>query len=301
MALLSNSAGLAQYDPDGEEAAALEAALGVAVIRHASKKPGGAPGALAAHFGIPPSSVPSLVMVGDRYLTDVVYGNRLGLLTVRPAPVTAEGEPRAVRLVSFLFCFLFFKYEKGGGGRGGGAHPLPFRRGTRHGQQRTHSSPLKKKKKKKNNPGAPCGGRPRPAVDGPGPDRAAAPAGADGGRAEEVCEVKVEMVGWGVGMGVGCVCVGGREVDSACIFWAPTVSSVGGGKWRVENGEDKRTVCPLKEKSPLTLTSSTSPRAPPPPLPSIHLSLSPLTRHALPRPHPLPGRPAAGCHGCSAR
>ena len=149
VALLSNSAGLAQYDPDGEEAAALEAALGVAVIRHASKKPGGAPGALAAHFGIPPSSVPSLVMVGDRYLTDVVYGNRLGLLTVRPAPVTAEGEPRAVRLVSFLFCFLFFKYEKGGGGRGGGAHPLPFRRGTRHGQQRTHSSPLKKKKKKK--------------------------------------------------------------------------------------------------------------------------------------------------------
>jgi phosphatidylglycerophosphatase GEP4 len=41
-------------------------------------------------------------MVGDRYLTDVVYGNRLGLLTVRPAPVTAAGEPRAVRLVSFF-------------------------------------------------------------------------------------------------------------------------------------------------------------------------------------------------------
>jgi len=257
VALLSNSAGLAQYDPDGEEAAALEAALGVAVIRHASKKPGGAPGALAAHFGIPPSSVPSLVMVGDRYLTDVVYGNRLGLLTVRPAPVTAEGEPRAVRLVSFLFCFLFFKYEKGGGGGGGwGGPPAPLP-GRPPARKKTHAhfSVEKKKKKKKNNPGAPCGGRPRPAVDGPGPDRAAAPAGADGGRAEEVCEVKVEMVGWGVGMGVGCVWGGGREVDSACIFWAPTVSSVGGGKWRVENGEDKRTVCPLKEKSPLTLTS----------------------------------------------
>ena len=99
VALLSNSAGLAQFDPDGEEAAALEAALGVPVIRHSTKKPGGCAGALAAHFGIAPSSVPTLVMVGDRYLTDVVYGNRLGLLTVRPSPITADGEPRAVRLV----------------------------------------------------------------------------------------------------------------------------------------------------------------------------------------------------------
>ena len=80
----------------------LEAALGVPVIRHATKKPGGSADALASHFRIPPAAVPSLVMVGDRYLTDVVYGNRLGLLTVRPAPVTAAGEPRAVRLVSFF-------------------------------------------------------------------------------------------------------------------------------------------------------------------------------------------------------
>jgi len=101
VALLSNSAGLAQYDPDGDEAAALEDALGVPVIRHATKKPGGSADALAAHFRIPPASVHTLVMVGDRYLTDVVYGNRLGLLTVRPDPITATGEPRAVRLVSF--------------------------------------------------------------------------------------------------------------------------------------------------------------------------------------------------------
>lgn len=38
-------------------------------------------------------------MVGDRYLTDVAFGNRLGMLTVRVAPVveSGEGEPRAVR------------------------------------------------------------------------------------------------------------------------------------------------------------------------------------------------------------
>ena len=40
-------------------------------------------------------------MIGDRYLTDVVYGNRNGLLTVRPAPLTLEGEPSAVLFVSY--------------------------------------------------------------------------------------------------------------------------------------------------------------------------------------------------------
>ncbi len=39
-------------------------------------------------------------MVGDRYLTDVVFGNRNGMLTIRPAPFTSKGEPKAVLLVS---------------------------------------------------------------------------------------------------------------------------------------------------------------------------------------------------------
>ena len=40
-----------------------------------------------------------LVMIGDRYLTDVVYGNRNGMLTIRPAPLTLQGEPITVKLV----------------------------------------------------------------------------------------------------------------------------------------------------------------------------------------------------------
>ncbi len=44
-----------------------------------------------------------LVMIGDRYLTDVVYGNRHGMLTIRPTPLTLSGEPLAVRLVSPIF------------------------------------------------------------------------------------------------------------------------------------------------------------------------------------------------------
>ena len=40
-----------------------------------------------------------LVMIGDRYLTDMVYGNRHGMLTVRPSPLTLAGETLAVRMV----------------------------------------------------------------------------------------------------------------------------------------------------------------------------------------------------------
>ena len=41
-----------------------------------------------------------LVMVGDRFLTDVVYGNQNGMFTIRPAPLTLKGEPSVVRMVS---------------------------------------------------------------------------------------------------------------------------------------------------------------------------------------------------------
>ena len=45
-------------------------------------------------------------MIGDRFLTDVAFGNRLGMLTIRPEPFTSEGETKAVRAVSF---FVFLK------------------------------------------------------------------------------------------------------------------------------------------------------------------------------------------------
>lgn len=38
-------------------------------------------------------------MIGDRTLTDIVFGNRNGMLTIRPAPLTKRGEPLAVKLV----------------------------------------------------------------------------------------------------------------------------------------------------------------------------------------------------------
>ncbi len=49
----------------GKEAAALEAALGIPVLRHADKKPSGGSAELAAHFGCAPAD---LIMVGDRWV-----------------------------------------------------------------------------------------------------------------------------------------------------------------------------------------------------------------------------------------
>jgi hypothetical protein len=49
----------------GHEAAQLEAALGMAVIRHTDKKPAGEAAEVAAHFGCQPHQ---LLMVGDRWV-----------------------------------------------------------------------------------------------------------------------------------------------------------------------------------------------------------------------------------------
>lgn len=93
--LYSNSAGLAQFDPEGKEAERMEEALGLVVLRHREKKPGGGAEDVEAYFGC---SADRLIMVGDRYLTDVAFGNRLGMMTIRPRPITLKGEPVAVRV-----------------------------------------------------------------------------------------------------------------------------------------------------------------------------------------------------------
>ena len=94
VAVLSNSAGLKQFDPDGKEAEAIERALGIPVLRHAKKKPDGDRQELEEYFNC---KVEQLVMVGDRLLTDMVYGNRLGMLTIMPEPITTRGEPVTVK------------------------------------------------------------------------------------------------------------------------------------------------------------------------------------------------------------
>ena len=45
----------------------------------------------------------SLLQVGDRYFTDVVYGNRNGFLTVLTEPLNFANESYIVKRVYFLF------------------------------------------------------------------------------------------------------------------------------------------------------------------------------------------------------
>uniref|UniRef100_A0A803QLN4 Uncharacterized protein n=1 Tax=Cannabis sativa TaxID=3483 RepID=A0A803QLN4_CANSA len=99
IAVFSNSAGLYEYDHDGSKAKALEKAIGIKVIRHRVKKPAGTAEEVEKHFGCEASQ---LIMVGDRPLTDIVYGNMNGFLTILTEPLSLTEEPFIVRQVRKL-------------------------------------------------------------------------------------------------------------------------------------------------------------------------------------------------------
>lgn len=111
VAVLSNTAGLFEFDPDGSKARELEREIGIKVIRHKVKKPAGNAEEIEKHFGCPASM---LVMVGDRHFTDVVYGNRNGFLTVWTQPLSVKGEPVVVRLVRRFESALVNRWSKKG-------------------------------------------------------------------------------------------------------------------------------------------------------------------------------------------
>mmetsp|Transcript_31265 Transcript_31265/g.47927 ORF Transcript_31265/g.47927 Transcript_31265/m.47927 type:complete len:228 (+) Transcript_31265:95-778(+) len=87
VAILSNSAGT-KDDPGYEDAIKIEHDMDIPVIRHDEKKPGGLQEVLE-HFNLQDPS--QLCMVGDRLLTDVVFGNLHGMLTVHTLPL-CKGE-----------------------------------------------------------------------------------------------------------------------------------------------------------------------------------------------------------------
>ncbi|MED6146352.1 Phosphatidylglycerophosphate phosphatase 1, chloroplastic/mitochondrial [Stylosanthes scabra] len=99
IAVFSNSAGLQEYDHDGSKARMLESAVGIKVIRHKVKKPAGTAEEVEKHFGCESSQ---LIMVGDRPLTDIVYGNRNGFLTILTEPLSLAEEPFIVKQVRKL-------------------------------------------------------------------------------------------------------------------------------------------------------------------------------------------------------
>jgi phosphatidylglycerophosphatase GEP4 len=93
VAILSNSAGTLD-DPGYEDADRIEAEMGIAVIRHDEKKPGGLQEVLG-HFGDGVEDPSQLAMVGDRLLTDIVFGNLYGMLTLHCDPLCSGDDNKS--------------------------------------------------------------------------------------------------------------------------------------------------------------------------------------------------------------
>ncbi|GAM24379.1 hypothetical protein SAMD00019534_075540 [Acytostelium subglobosum LB1] len=95
IAVLSNSAGSSD-DHDFVEATRLERELCIPVIKHGTKKPEGIE-AVIKHFN---DTEPSrIIMVGDRFLTDILFGNLYGMMTIYTSPITSVGDNGAVKLI----------------------------------------------------------------------------------------------------------------------------------------------------------------------------------------------------------
>ncbi|KNC54322.1 HAD superfamily (subfamily IIIA) phosphatase [Thecamonas trahens ATCC 50062] len=98
--VFSNSAGSAD-DVGFAEADSLSAMLGIPVLKHGGKKPDGAD-ALKAHFGLPDASddgLASYAMIGDRHLTDVVFGNANGMLTIKTELLSTENDNQVASIM----------------------------------------------------------------------------------------------------------------------------------------------------------------------------------------------------------
>ncbi len=107
--IMSNSAGT-KDDKDYEVAKKIESDLGITVLRHDKKKPGGII-EVSEYFKCHPAE---LVMFGDRIFTDIVFGNRYGMLTVHTALLTEEGDNKAAAKVRRYELPLIRKWiEKG--------------------------------------------------------------------------------------------------------------------------------------------------------------------------------------------
>jgi len=104
LVVFSNSAG--SVDDVGHAAArSLEHSLGLPVLRHTQKKPLGFDSVMQ-HFrestaGLAESVTDGaqLTMVGDRYFTDILFGNIHGMLTIHTSSFSSNGEVPVVRAI----------------------------------------------------------------------------------------------------------------------------------------------------------------------------------------------------------
>jgi phosphatidylglycerophosphatase GEP4 len=93
------------------EAQKIERALGLRVLRHKSKKPSGGASEIEDLFGC---SAREVIMVGDRYLTDVAFANLNSMLAVRVRPFDTRGESSVVRASRKIEELMVARYRRKG-------------------------------------------------------------------------------------------------------------------------------------------------------------------------------------------
>jgi len=109
MAILSNSAGT-KDDVDYSDANEIESKLGIAVIRHDLKKPEGYQ-FVQNWFNADKNQI---VMIGDRLLTDTLFGNKAGMLTIHTGILTLKGDNFPAIVARFLENKLLNHYTRKG-------------------------------------------------------------------------------------------------------------------------------------------------------------------------------------------
>jgi phosphatidylglycerophosphatase GEP4 len=97
VAIFSNTAGSVD-DIGHRKAIEIEKYFGISVIRHKEKKPGGVNDVLNFFK----CDKEQIAVIGDRYLTDILFGNMHGMLTIHTSPLTKDGESVTVAIVCDL-------------------------------------------------------------------------------------------------------------------------------------------------------------------------------------------------------
>ncbi len=110
MMILSNSAGT-KDDKNYADAIEIETKLNIPVIRHDRKKPEGVE-SVEQSFSCP---LESIVMIGDRLLTDTLFGNRSGMLTIHTGILTTKGDNKPAALARIWENSLLRGWKKRGG------------------------------------------------------------------------------------------------------------------------------------------------------------------------------------------
>lgn len=105
--IISNSAGT-KDDKDFRDAIIIEEATGIEVLRHHIKKPNGGHDIIVERGFHKENSV----IIGDRVFTDIVFGNKAGMLTILTEQITTKNDNFAAFISKKIEQYLLSKVTK---------------------------------------------------------------------------------------------------------------------------------------------------------------------------------------------